>query len=343
MIDEFAPDDAQMARFAALCVTRDPLAMPDPVMPGARCLVAWRRERPVARLSCELVTDMRGAPGRSGIVGHYEATDAAAGISLLRHALRRLAEAGVARVIGPINGSTWGRYRLALGADVGSLPLLQDPPPFFTEPQNPAAYHDQFLAAGFAVASEYESRIVRDLTTARPQASALAARVASSGITIRPLATRHLEEELRALFAFSAAAFGDQPYFRPIDFALFRGMYLHLRPLIDPDLVQLAHDGGGRLLGVVVALPDPLSGAGGGGLTAGRPTRVVLKTLATAPDARRLGLGAHLADEIHRLARTKGYCAVIHALMHVGNDSMKLSTRYASESFRRYALYAWTP
>ena len=48
--------------------------------------------------------------GACGLVGHYEAEDAAAGVALLREAQQLLVRAGVSRVVGPVNGSTWARY-----------------------------------------------------------------------------------------------------------------------------------------------------------------------------------------------------------------------------------------
>jgi GNAT superfamily N-acetyltransferase len=108
-----------------------------------------------------------------------------------------------------------------------------------------------------------------------------------------------------------------------------------IRSLIDPDLIRLARDASGRLLGFLFAFPDPFSAVGG------HPTRVVAKTGATAPEARRFGIGMHLLDQVRELAWEKGYQAVIHALMHVANDSMRSSARHESLLFRRYALYEW--
>ncbi len=57
---------------------------------------------------------------------------------------------------------------------------------------------------------------------------------------------------------------------------------------------------------------------------------------------RGLGLGAYLTDEVRQIAHEKGYSAVNHALMHVSNDSRRIS-RHTAQVFRRYALYQWTP
>lgn len=293
---------------------------------GAQGLIAWRGDRPAARLSFQAAAGVRGISGRCGLVGDYSALDAGAGIVLLRRAARLLAAGGCARILGPINGSTWGSYRLALPS--GSIE-----PPFFTEPWNPPDYPQHFLRAGFSVAAEYESRIVEALPVARPRERQLALRVAGAGVSVAPLEPAAMHQELKALFPLCEAAFAQNPYYRAISRAEFITRYRALQPFIDPDLIRIARGRDGRVLGFVLALPDRLAQA------AGRPRRVVLKTLASAPEARHLGLGAHLADEVHRIASEKGYRAVIHALMHVSNESMRLSARYGSRSLRRYALY----
>jgi len=224
-----------------------------------------------------------------------------------------------------MNGSTWERYRLA-------LPGSGDEPPFPGEPTNPPEYHDYFLAAGFRVGAEYESRIVEDLAP-RPGAAMLARRLEREGIRFRSLDLTNGEQELDALYYLASDAFAENPYYRQITRKEFGAIYQPLLSRIDPDLVRLAHDGNGRLLGFALAYPD------GGGAGA----RVVLKSVASAPDARALGLGAALSDQVYAHARERGCRAVIHALMHSANPSAAISRRYGGRIFRRYALYEWTP
>jgi GNAT superfamily N-acetyltransferase len=321
-IEEAGADDPAFAAVRAR--VGYPLA-DEPVTAGARCLVAYLGAEPAARCSVAMAQGLHGAPGRTGMIGHYEATDRAAGVAILAEALRILP--GVDRVLGPINGSTWARYRLALPGDA---------PPFLSEPTNPPEYADDFAAAGFRVAAWYESARVTDLTTPDPRAADAPERLRARGVTVRALRPDRFDEEMEALFALTLEAFAENLYYSPITLAEFRARYTPLRPLLDPELVRLAEDEQGRLLGYVFAFPDLLTMSGG------RPTRVVLKTLASARGARGLGLGTFLGDEIRRLAQERGYTEVIHALMHVQNASVGIS-RHTAGVFRRYALYEWTP
>jgi len=329
MIEEFGPDEhSRMASFAAVRQRLGDSTPDEPVHPGARCLLAWNGSLPVARLSFTVAAELRGAPGRTGLIGHYERTDAAAAAVLLRHAAVRLRREGVDRILGPMNGSTWGRYRLALP----SAPGEGEEPPFLSEPANPAGYPTDFRDAGFRVAAAYESAIVEDLSAADPRRGALAERMRGRGAAIRPLDPARFDDELRAIYALSVAAFAANLFYSPISFDEFRARYAPLRPLLDPELVRMAEDADGRLLGFVFAFPDALA------MESGHPTRVVLKTLATAPEARGLGLGSFLTDEIRRLAREKRYVSVIHALMQADNTSIRIS-RHSGRVFRRYVLF----
>ena len=61
-------------------------------------------------------------------------------------------------------------------------------------------------------------------------------------MTVRPLVLSRFEDDLQDLFELSTAVFATHPYFRPIDFLLFRRTYLQLRPLLDPELVRLVYE-----------------------------------------------------------------------------------------------------
>ena len=332
-IDRISPGEAAMARFASV---RHPASGPgseEAVPDGVECLLASVGGAPVARLGVLVAPGLNGAPGPSGLIGWYEALDGEAGTALLCHAREVLADRGVARVLGPMNGSTWARYRLALPPEAGE----PSPAPFLGEPVNPPEYPEHFTAAGFSVEAEYESRVVPRPEGEVPDGVGTAARLAEGGVEVRAPDPERFEEQLREIFELSLRAFSGNLYYTPIGYAPFRAAYERIRPLLDPELVRLAYGDGGALLGYVFAYPDPLDRA------PGRPPRVVLKTLATAPEARGLGLGSHLTSEVARIAFARGAPAVIHALMHVDNTSTRISGKHAAALFRGYALYGWTP
>jgi GNAT superfamily N-acetyltransferase len=308
------------------------LGQKEPLAPDAECWVARQGADIVAALATYRRDDLHAAPGVSGLIGHYGARDPDAGVVLLRAAASALDAEGAARVLGPMNGSTWARYRFALSPET---PEEANEPPYLSEPVNPAAHLDQFTAAGFTPIVEYESRIQRDLAVADPKAESAAVKVAAAGIGIEPLSLERFEETLAEIHALSLESFGDNPYYRPIARDAFLAMYTPLRPILDPALVELARDGAGALVGFAFAFVDPL------GAAAGAPGRVVLKTLVTKPTLRGVGLGSLLMDRTRSIALDKGHRAVIHALMHLSNASKRMSER-STTRFRRYALFEWT-
>lgn len=299
---------------------------PEPTAPGTPCLLALEAGRPVARASLSLASDLVGAPGRTGMIGHYECLAPEAGAWLLRQAADELLRQGAERILGPMNGSTWARYRLALPREAGEGPF--DPPWFSSEPRNPEGYPEHFRTAGFREEAWYESRAAG--VEAGPPAfvDRLAGRLEREGFRERPFDPGHAEEELGLLHEASLAAFAENLYYSPISREGFLALYRPLVPRLDPDLVRLVLAPDGSLAAFVLAFPDPTA-----------PGRVVLKTLATHPRWRNRGLGAFLTARVHEVAARRGDREVVHALMHVANASTGISGHLGGRRIRRYALY----
>ncbi len=300
----------------------------DAVTAGTEVLLALRNDVPVARVSLHTVADLVGAPGVSGLIGHYEAVDLEAGVRIIREASRLLMERGAARVLGPMNGSTWARYRFAVPREV------TDPPAdmgdwFAGEPCNPPSYPDHWEAAGagMSIVSEYESR-------SEPLA---AVSETPSGVhRIRPIDTTAFDKELETLHAVSLDAFDENYLYSPISFDVFAQMYAPFRTRLDPEFVLLAGDADGKVIGFIFSYADPLS------LRDGRPTRLIVKTLAVAKAGRDRRVSSALLDRVRRLAYERGFVEVISALMRSDNVTRGMAERRSSRLFRRYRLYGLT-
>ncbi len=310
-------DDGVHGAFADAAVAGFP---DEPIADGTRTAVAFRGSRTVARLSYVVREGLQGASGPSALVGHYAATDREAGVELLGSAVQRAEAEGAKRILGPMNGSTWARYRLV-------MPPSQEAPPFLGEPLNPGAYVDQFTAAGLAPVALYVST-VGQLTPKEPdRAGERAARMAEKRVIISPIRMSEFDAELRVLHAFSQRAFAENPYFTPIDAEAFVAMYKPMERLLDPGLVLLARAPDGTLAGYLLAYPDPIG-----------PGRLIIKTLAVDPAWRSFGLGTHLTNLVRQAAYERGHRQVIHALMHIANESTRMATD-GMQLFRRYALF----
>lgn len=266
-----------------------------------------------------------GAPPAA--IGHFEAIDAAAAAQVLESACAAARAAGRTRVVGPMDGNTWRRYRFVTETSTRA--------PFLLEPTNDAAYPGFWLDAGFEPLSRYLSTIhavpTRSPFTDNPRLEHARERIEAAGIRTRQLDPSRFEDELRAIHTLSVNAFASNYLYTAIDADAFIDMYRPVRDHVVPDLVLLA-ERVGELVGYVFGIPDLLQAH------TGRVDTLICKTVAVASAQRGLGLGAVLIHLIDEAARVKGFRHVIHALMHESNAS----TGYApasAEVIRRYSLF----
>jgi hypothetical protein len=327
-----SPDEpAARGAFAALAGGIDA----DPVEGSVALALAGPYNAPLARASLWLADDLAGAPGRSGLVGHYEAIEPEAGAAVLRDARAELVRRGAVRVLGPMNGSTWRRYRLELPREPGDPDIRPDG--FASEPRNPLRYNEDFLAAGYRVVASYESRFEPEPELDHQAHARARDRAAERGIRLHALDPVRFDATLGEMHALSLGAFSDNPYYVPLPLEDFLALYAPFRERVVPELVRLATGADGHLAGYLFGFADPLSSVNG------RPTRTVCKTVAVATRSRGAGLGGLLLDDFRAASLAIGARGILHALMHVDNNSMRMSARHHSVCFKRYALYEWRP
>lgn len=280
--------------------------------------------RLIGRCSLWRAHDDHGAPTTIGLIGHYAAADAAAGSELLEHATTWHHANGCDRVIGPMDGSTWHRYRL--------LTERGTEPPFFLEPDNPDDWPEHFTDAGFVPLATYFSALNPDLTRCDPRSDQRRAELERDGIILRRIDVERFEAELAAIHELSLVAFARNPLYSPIGLDDFLASYTPIRPHLVPELVLLA-ERGGQLVGFIFAIPDLLEPA------RGEPQRTaIVKSMAVHPACGGNGLGGLLMDDCQQAARKLGFERAIHALMHETNRSRSISARYGA-TIRRYTLY----
>ncbi|MDB6078789.1 MAG: family N-acetyltransferase [Akkermansiaceae bacterium] len=257
-------------------------------------------------------------------IGGFEAVDEASAAMLLAGAANHLKSLGFQTVVGPMNGNTWRSHRFVVESDGTS--------PFLLEPRNPAPYPEWWETAGFTLLSSYSSSSL-PLDGQATMAAALRERLLRSGVVIRPLDPARYDEELRAIHALSLRSFAGNFLYTPLEEEGFMEAYRKVRDRVDPDLVRIS-ERDRQPCGFVFAIPDLEAAA------RGEKPAVIVKTLAVDPAARCAGLGSLLVEEIHELARAKGYTEAIHALQHQSNTSLKITGRHHGHMIRRYALFS---
>ncbi len=257
-----------------------------------------------------------------GTIGLFSAGDGETAQALLHRACDELAARNCRVAIGPMDRDTWHRHRLVTQSS--------DEPPFSLEPWTPPEWPEWWASAGFRVTAEYVSSLNTTPQQRDPRLPRTTARLAIEGVSVRRFRLNDAQSELDALYDVSTIAFRNNFLYMPISRAEFLALYSPLLPQLDPRLVLLA-ECKGQPCGFVFAYPSFTTGA--------QPT-VVLKTLAALPGRKFAGLGNLLVDELHQRSLQLGFRRVIHALMHVSNNSLNLSLRHA-RPMRRYALMAF--
>lgn len=259
------------------------------------------RGRVTAIVGPRLLTD-DGRP--QGLVGLWEcADDPAAARALLDAAFEWLRAQGAVQAVGPLDFSTWYRYRfVSEGREKG---------PFLLDLHHHAWYPDQFRAAGFAPAREYAT-LVAPHTPVKLLARAHE-RCVAAGVRFEPLEAAGAAERLPLLFDLSRRIFAGKTAYSEIDPAEFQALYAGSDALLVPGLSWLARDGSGQAVGFLFAYPDLLEPLRKGD-PAAKVETTVLKTIAADPDAAP-GLGWALCHLHVEAARALGFTRGLYALM----------------------------
>lgn len=264
-------------------------------------------------------------PGqRVGLIGHFTAQSAETARELLDFACAKLRAAGCSLAIGPMDGSTWRRYRLITWRAADPL--------FFLEPDNPDEWPAHFEAAGFTRLADYYSSKCDDLDN-YPTDDRLDARLRKAGYRTRQLDVARLDDELGMLWRLANDAFSANFLYTPISENEFRQMYAPIVKAIQPGLVQITeHEG--VPVAVLFAVPDLLQARAGE-----QVDTLIVKTLGVIKARHGRGIGDWLVDGAFGQARTLGFRKGVFALMHEDNVSRRMG-RGRMRDIRRYTLYS---
>jgi GNAT superfamily N-acetyltransferase len=318
------PEDIKAFEGSALLPPFDPEDLARHA-PDAHWVLIADDNQIVGRCSLWWNTTPPYAEHRVGLIGHYAARDTAAARRLLQNACEQLADHGCTMAIGPMDGSTWRRYRLM--TERGTEPI------FFLEPDNPDDWPGHFVDQGFTALAHYSSALTTDLAQQDPRMKSVADRLSVMGVHIRPLDVQQFEQELERIYEVSVTSFRNNFLYTPIGQDEFVEMYRRVRPFLRPECVLMAeHEG--RPVGFLFAVPDWLQAQRGLAIDT-----IIIKTVAVLPDRSHAGLGSFLVERGHRIACELGYTRAIHALMHDSNNSRNISRRSA-QPMRGYTLFA---
>jgi len=247
-----------------------------------------------------------------GYIGCFELSDYEPGKRQLEEYIAQLKSSGHKRIIAPIDGNTWHKYRL-VSWDSGfrAFPL---------EPQNPIWYNDVYLDCGFTPLAKYFS-VAFDINKTPALSSPL---FTKESIDKRVTYKKFEPSDLKTIYDISLAGFDNNFLYDEITFDEFSKLYEPLLPMVDGDFVLIAY---------VDDMPCGFMFAIGIG------DIFILKSIAVLPEYRKFGIGNSLINKVLLAAKEKGYKTAIGALIIDGNISRHMLEKYGAKKIREYTLY----
>ena len=313
---------------------KDPIWAPEAESAVADCLedaaagaitiqavVATTGDRPLARAMAILNPQARSTTGAAeGWVGLFEceADSADAGVEVLGACEQWLRTHGAVRAVAPRIDA------LRSGLLIGGFDL----PHTILTAHNPPFYADILGAAGF----EVRTRML-GYTYSRERVPSFPG-LLPAGIRVRHPQPSRIHDELVRLEAFQAEVFGGGVGYVPRDRQAAGRMLRRLLPIMDLDLVAVAEDDAGNVVGFLICLPDVWQRR--------RPVdRARWVSVGVSPGWRRRGVGIAMGVVILERLLAKGYQTLDGSwVMEDNRRARSLAPLLGGEPGRVFALLA---
>ncbi|MCL1922607.1 MAG: hypothetical protein FWG15_01840 [Propionibacteriaceae bacterium] len=181
-------------------------------------------------------------------LGFFEAEDDTIAHELLSWAETTARGLSRERMIGPVDGSFWLRYRMKVDHfDV----------PYAFEPYNQPGYHSWWTAFGYSTVHRYSSSFYPQITDKDLDAGAdqLVAVMTQQGYRVESLRLADWDQLLPQIYSLVMELYSTFPVFNTITFEAFAQLFGPLRTICDPHLITVAWQED-TLVGFSIVLPD---------------------------------------------------------------------------------------
>ena len=286
------------------------------------------KENTEEKASCEIY--YKNTPQDNGVtvgcIGNLEIKDYNYGVELLKKAEEILKNKGITRVVGPMNGNTWKKYR--------TMKYTKGDAAFLLENVDPIEYNKIFQEAGYTELYTYTSNkgLIQDAYKSEIIDMA-EENLKQENIVIRKFNKEKAQEDLKKIYNISKQCFNRNPLYVEIEENDFIKQYTDYINMIDEDLVLIAEKNNEEI-GFVFCMPNYNEMK-----ESGKIHTVILKTIAVLPEYEELALGNVLLKNIAEISVKKGFTEWIFAFMYSNNTSQKMAKRNKAEVIREYAIY----
>ena len=253
-------------------------------------------------------------------VGFFEAVNNIEAVKFLFDKVKKFAKDNYEYLVGPINGSTWKKYRVTLPSE--NLPFLLDN-------YNKPYYAQLFENSGFEQIAYYTSSIFENLDRDYSRVEKFGKIFENKGVKFRNFNLDKFESDIRKIYDISVASFVNNFLYTEISFEEFYKMYEPVKSFLNPEWIIFAEDGNDKPIAFMFGFDN---------LFAQGQKSLIAKTLAQVPDSKYKGIGSYLVELLHQKAFEKGYDNVIHALMYESNVSANILGKDA-KLYHEYKLY----
>ena len=252
-------------------------------------------------------------------IGFFEAINDINAVRFLFDEIKKYAsQKGYDYLIGPINGSTWKKYRVTLPSNN---------PPFLLDNYNKPYYAELFEQCGFETIANYTSSVCRNLDRDYSRLNKFEKIFEQKGVKIRKFDPNNFERDIRKIYEVSIKSFVNNFLYTPIEFEEFFKMYEPVKSFLNPEWVLIAENEQNDALAFIFGFDN---------LYNRREKSLIIKTLAQIPDYKYRGIGSYLTEYMHKKAKDAEYDNIIHALMHENNVSANI---LSGELYHEYKLY----
>lgn len=255
-----------------------------------------------------------------GYIGLYETRYNENSISLLFKTIENKAkELGIKKLVGPIDGSIWIKYRFKIDNF--------NREPYTCEPYNRKGYKVNWEDNGYKVCEEYLSNYMRVPTECSEKEDKLIERFKNRGYEIVTLRNKRFSVVIEEIYDLMIKLYSGFPMFKNITKEQFLNLYNPLSRILNPDMVFLAYKNG-VLKGFSISLPNYSNLINDLSLMNLIKIRNIKKhskefvVLYLGADSDSFGLGVVLAI-LNQRYFVENKCTSITALIHKGNTPEK--------------------